>query len=330
MVWRGDAGLDPSQRGLKVLGAPIGCDEFVRTQLQATATEQASLLQKIPAVRDLQSAWLLLLCCAVPRENFYLRMVRPRLSEEFVEVHDGAVWQCFCQLVGIAGISEEARRAAEVPMILGILGLCLVAGEREAETPGRVRSGGELPHPPRSTKFRSCTGMCEHVARGTVLKCQRGRQWSQACAWGRTMTTTTQLSPTLAMSTSGKNRLAQLDESRTGVVEITAGASCQQCLDGIPTSRSTRIDPQPFRVLLCRRHLPIPFSSCTMVRNLDIEGENPIDARRLGIVVDGLTIFDSAQLAVDRGRRAARPRTTMAQLWRMLGGVRREHTRVVV
>ena len=40
---------------------------------------------------------------------------------------------------------------------------------------------------------------------------------------------------------------------------------------------------------------------CTnvMVRNLDIEGGNPVDARRLEIVVDGLTIFDGAQLAVD-------------------------------
>ena len=103
VVWKGDAGLDPSQRGLKVLGAPTGCDEFVWTQWHATAAKQASLLQKIPAVRDLQSAWLLLLYCAVPRANFYLRMVRPQLSEEFVEAHDGAVWQCFCQLVGIAG-----------------------------------------------------------------------------------------------------------------------------------------------------------------------------------------------------------------------------------
>ena len=116
-----------------------------------------------------------------------------------------------------------------------------------------------------------------------------------------------------------------------------------------PTSRSTRIDPQPFRVLLCRRlHLPLPFSSRTcrcgrlldcrghhraacaeagvlgargfaleraaaqvcregggrvstnvMVRNLDIEGGNPTDARRLEIVVDGLTLFDGAQLAID-------------------------------
>ena len=120
-------------------------------------------------------------------------------------------------------------------------------------------------------------------------------------------------------------------------------------LMAFPTSRSTRIDPQPFRVLLCRRlHLPLPFSSRTcrcgrlldcrghhraacaeagvlgargfaleraaaqvcregggrvstnvMVRNLDIEGGNPVDARRLEVVVDGLTIFNGAQLAID-------------------------------
>ena len=32
VVWRGDTSLDPTMRGLKVLGAPIGSDEFVRAQ----------------------------------------------------------------------------------------------------------------------------------------------------------------------------------------------------------------------------------------------------------------------------------------------------------
>ena len=43
VVWKGDAGLDPSQRGIKVFGSPIGSDEFVRTQLHATVIEHASL-----------------------------------------------------------------------------------------------------------------------------------------------------------------------------------------------------------------------------------------------------------------------------------------------
>ena len=66
VVWRGDTRLDPTMRGLKVLGPQIGSDEFVRAQLDATATKHATLLQRIPAVRDLQSAWLLLLYCAAP------------------------------------------------------------------------------------------------------------------------------------------------------------------------------------------------------------------------------------------------------------------------
>ena len=41
------------------------------------------------------------------------------------------------------------------------------------------------------------------------------------------------------------------------------------------------------------------MSTNVMVRNVDIEGGNPTDARRLEIVVDGLTIFDGAQLAID-------------------------------
>ena len=61
-----DAGLDPSQRGLEVLGAPIGCDEFVRTQLHAAVV--------------------------VLRGPSNLRVVRPRLPEKFVEAHDVAVF----------------------------------------------------------------------------------------------------------------------------------------------------------------------------------------------------------------------------------------------
>ena len=63
-------GLDPSQRGIKVLGSPIGSDEFVRTQLHATVTEHASLFQRIPAVKDLLSAWLLLLLLRSPPSQF--------------------------------------------------------------------------------------------------------------------------------------------------------------------------------------------------------------------------------------------------------------------
>ena len=119
-------------RGLKVLGAPIGSDEFVRAQLEVTATKHATLLQRIPALRDLQSAWLLLLFCAAPRANFHLRVVRPPLSEAFRKPTTTRCGRVFANWLGLPGGSESARRAAGVPSNLGGLGLCLAAGSVEA------------------------------------------------------------------------------------------------------------------------------------------------------------------------------------------------------
>ena len=55
------------RQGVKVLGAPIGHPPFVAAQLSAVAEHQATLLQRIPLMPDLQSTWLLLLHCAGAR-----------------------------------------------------------------------------------------------------------------------------------------------------------------------------------------------------------------------------------------------------------------------
>ena len=62
-----------------------------------------------------------------------------------------------------------------------------------------------------------------------------------------------------ARTQSGTGRLAQLDGSRTSIVEISEG-SCN-VLMAFLASRSTRIDPQPFRVLLCRGLADLVVSS---------------------------------------------------------------------
>ena len=40
-------------------------------------------LERIPLVRDVQSAWLLLLFCAATRANYGLRTARPDLTLQF-------------------------------------------------------------------------------------------------------------------------------------------------------------------------------------------------------------------------------------------------------
>ena len=59
----------------------------------ARRTDQDVLLERIPAVPDMQAAWLLLSHCASARANFVLRTVRPELAREFCVSHDAAMWE---------------------------------------------------------------------------------------------------------------------------------------------------------------------------------------------------------------------------------------------
>ena len=69
-VWVGDWALPAGSQGLVVLGTPVGSDAFIQAALQSKLADHASLLSSIPAVPDLQAAWLLLLLCAAPRSNY--------------------------------------------------------------------------------------------------------------------------------------------------------------------------------------------------------------------------------------------------------------------
>ena len=77
-VWRG-SGLPSHEQGICVLGAP-GDPDFVRSHLQKTAGEHQTLLEMIPLLPDVQSAWMMLLHCASARANYHLRVIRPELA----------------------------------------------------------------------------------------------------------------------------------------------------------------------------------------------------------------------------------------------------------
>ena len=70
-IWFGDHVAPESERGVRVLGTLLGSNAFVRAQLQAIGESHELLLSRIPAIQDLQSAWLLLLVQQpVPRSIF--------------------------------------------------------------------------------------------------------------------------------------------------------------------------------------------------------------------------------------------------------------------
>ena len=73
--------IPSSQQGIKVLGTPLGHVDFIAQHLNVTE-EQRCLLERIPMVQDVQSAWwLLLLHCAAARANYQLRSTHPDTVE---------------------------------------------------------------------------------------------------------------------------------------------------------------------------------------------------------------------------------------------------------
>ena len=97
-VWRGSM-LPTDRQGVKVLGTPLGHPHYVARPLQGIVEEHQTLLDRIPHVKDLQSAWLLLLHCALARANYQLRSVDPASTGEFSEAHDQGIWQCLCNIL---------------------------------------------------------------------------------------------------------------------------------------------------------------------------------------------------------------------------------------
>ena len=57
VVWRG-SGIPTEQQGIKVLGTPLGHDDFVAQHLRTVTRDHHCLLERIPLMQDVQSAWL--------------------------------------------------------------------------------------------------------------------------------------------------------------------------------------------------------------------------------------------------------------------------------
>ena len=120
--WVGDHTLHPTAQGLQILGAPLGSEQYVASKLEETRRDHDILLDRIPEVPDLQSAWLILLLCASPRSTYLLRMLPPSLTTSFAREHDCSIVRCLSRLLGNTVQGTHASRAS-LPMSRGGLGL---------------------------------------------------------------------------------------------------------------------------------------------------------------------------------------------------------------
>ena len=106
-----------------MLGVPVRSAAFVRSQLLQSRAGHDRLLERLPAVDDLQASWLLLLFCCSPRCNYLLRMLAPATTAEYAQDHDSEPCclpfpPCLAQAT-----CRHARDVAQLPLSLGGLGL---------------------------------------------------------------------------------------------------------------------------------------------------------------------------------------------------------------
>ena len=76
--------------GIKILGTPVGHDEFVVNFLEERLAEERKLWDAIPSIPDLQCSWQVLLQCAGPRCHHLLRTVPPRQCAGYA--HGALFW----------------------------------------------------------------------------------------------------------------------------------------------------------------------------------------------------------------------------------------------
>ena len=121
-VWTCDA-PDIKNRGIVVLGSPLGTVEFCRAHAEKRMTVEQQFLDWIPKLPSLQIAWLLLYFCAAQRANHLIRLLPPSLSMEYAEKHDAAILHCLESLLQAGPLPENAKRMAVLRAINGGLGL---------------------------------------------------------------------------------------------------------------------------------------------------------------------------------------------------------------
>jgi len=131
-VWKGS--LPVNLQGIKVVGTPVGSDEFVQEHCREVLNNEAQLLSMIPKLASLQASWLILYFCAVPKINHLLRTLAPSQSRHVARSHDQAILEVFGGLFGIPSQDdfdetlhrvrhEAVMQQSTLPLRLGGCGL---------------------------------------------------------------------------------------------------------------------------------------------------------------------------------------------------------------
>ena len=309
-VWFGDHALPLAERGIRVLGTPLGHWSCVQAQLRSKAASHRVLLERIPSIQDLQSAWLLFLFCASPRANCFLRVVHPMSSQAFANEHDQDIWRCFSTLLGqVSGVDQW--EVASVPQCFGGLGHSVARTAPTAHWASWADSVGfrqrhrdvvasvatALTDPPThahhlqgaadSRGFLHSVGF-ETAEWAALADGLRPRQPAFQDIKPGVPTHGWQFFVARAIEEHfvSSSIVPRLSPTESALLRSQSGPMAGFPFSVVPSSSFARFCPQLFHVLFRRFWLPLPLSSrtCRCGRPLDIFGHHCPACSRVGIL----------------------------------------------
>ena len=295
-----------------MLGTPLGSDAFVRAQLHATGESHQLLLRRIPAIQDLQSAWLFLLFCASTRATYHLRVCLPEHSVQFANQHDVGVWQCFCSLLS-QSLNVVTWEVGSLPLHMGGLGLRSVCRTAHAAYWGSWADCLSTIHQRHANITNTMVEALVSPPASAIHLCGAASSRAMLAAVGFESPSWAELQEGLrpqqftfdemepGVSTHGWQFFAaQVVEQRfRSKVVWPRCTSTEQALlrsqsgpmSGLPfsavPSSSARFPAHLFRMLLLRRlWLPLPLTSrtCRCGRLLDVHGHHRAACSRAGVL----------------------------------------------
>ena len=262
----------------------MGHPSYILFQLEQKADEHEELLRRIPAIQDVQLAWLLLLYCAVPRANYWFRTVQPEFTAAFAERHDKDVWTCLCEILQINTVDPKVVSSASLPVTLGGVGLGSAVRIREASFWASWADCLEMVterHPSIATamiegitqKSQGCMGSVARSGEALQKVGMEMPSWMELSEGVRPNNQGPQeRDPTEAWVAEGSVAAVHehfrettlwpcLSPTEQAQVRSQSGPLASVPLTALPVHRISRMDSEPFRVVLLRRlRLPLPLS----------------------------------------------------------------------
>ena len=284
VVWKG-SDVPPREQGIKVLGTPSECPDFVSAHLERTIAEHQVLLDQISHVPDVHSAWLILRHCAAARANHLIRVVSPDQVRGFAESHDSRLWACLCQILQIPPEScdHSSRVTATLPLVLGGCGLW--SATRTSQSAFWASRAELSPYGPPTSRSRC------RVARPSVGEwhrhtplgcCSAGSKGAGRCAKFR--------GPFVEREFRDSVVFPSLTDGEKALVRSQSGSGAGTAMSTVPTHQLVRTDSPLFRVLLSRRlRLPLLLVRCfcRCGRSIDVYGHHRLACARAEILCHG-------------------------------------------